>query len=432
MSQVNPLSNNDPTTLDGLEKVFTEDHCDTTDDVGFHTGSRNEVVSSDLFSKGLEKIYSTDDTKSESTDSKTAGKASDVATRPRSRKRGSGEYMNRSSKVLDEIELIRLEIKPACIPWPVEEKLEADSSDKTDFTQNEVTPSVTKDDEVSDNEPIQQDFSPPPAPSIEDSSAIASAPSTTPIEPVSEVAPPLVESPENTEMVHGYATDAPAAEAVGDKPEKKQPRQPTSSFLKDLIEKSSKHLRQATGRGTAITTVEASFIDEFDMVSRNDLIGILHSFIGMLQRGGNPSEQLQVSTTDGQLMPATTEVELTALVEDKTEELEEMRRLVIEAQETIIKLLTDRVEDRAKIATLETELKFLPDLQAQADRAMAVAFRAEEFRSDIHKIKYELEHYRIANIRAQENDKWKGWMTFVRKWFLKGQGKKHSDFRDHS
>ncbi|MBX9692419.1 MAG: hypothetical protein K2Z81_08550, partial [Cyanobacteria bacterium] len=391
MSQVNPLSNNDPATLDGLEKVFTDNHGDTTDDVdGFHTGSRDEVLSSELFTKGLESVYTAGDTIGESSESNPP--ASKNASRPRNRKRASGEYMGRS-KVLDEIEKIRLEIKPACIPWPDDDDDESDSTDITTTAARASAPPIAESVQASDNSPTLQDFSPPPATSHEYLSSVAIPAS--PIEDSSFIAPHPVDAPATGEPPVNKSEVNPDDQQ---KANTKKPRQPTSSFLKDLIEKSSKHLRQAADRGTAVTTVEASFIDEFDMVSRSDLIGILDSFIGMLQRGGNPSEQLKMAPVERQQpVPVTTEIELTASVEDKTEELEEMRRLVIEAQETIIKLLTDRVEDRAKIATLETELKFLPDLQAQADRAMAVAFRTEEFRSDIHKIKYELEHYRIAN-----------------------------------
>ena len=78
---------------------------------------------------------------------------------------------------------------------------------------------------------------------------------------------------------------------------------------------------------------------------------------------------------------------------------------MIEAQDTIIKLLTDRVEDRAKIAGLETQLNILPDLQAQADRAMMVAVRTEDYRSELTKIKFELDRFRLHRVRSEVEKK---------------------------
>ncbi|MCA9801535.1 MAG: hypothetical protein KC777_06090 [Cyanobacteria bacterium HKST-UBA02] len=167
------------------------------------------------------------------------------------------------------------------------------------------------------------------------------------------------------------------------------------------------------------TGISAPFVDADDRVSRRDLLNILEGFTRLLKRDGEPnlplSEDLRYTEVD---------------IEDKTAELEDMRRLVIEAQETIIKLLTDRVEDRARIATLETELRLLPDLQEQADRAMAVAFKTEEFRTELHKVKFELEKNRIAAVRRDMYSGPKGVLTRVRRWFLKGSGRGQLQFKE--
>jgi hypothetical protein len=92
-------------------------------------------------------------------------------------------------------------------------------------------------------------------------------------------------------------------------------------------------------------------------------------------------------------------------VNDRTAEIESLRNLVIEAQDTIIKLLTDRVEDRARIAGLETQLNILPDLQAQADRAMMVAVKTEDYRSELTKIKFELDRFRLHRVRSEVEKK---------------------------
>jgi len=167
------------------------------------------------------------------------------------------------------------------------------------------------------------------------------------------------------------------------------------------------------------TGIAAPFVDADDRVSRRDLLNILEGFTRLLKRDGEPSfplsEDLRYTEVD---------------IEDKTAELEDMRRLVIEAQETIIKLLTDRVEDRARIATLETELRLLPDLQEQADRAMAVAFKTEEFRTELHRVKFELEKNRIAAVRRDMYRGPKGIITRVRRWFLKGSGRGQLQFKE--
>lgn len=187
--------------------------------------------------------------------------------------------------------------------------------------------------------------------------------------------------------------------------------------------------------GTALSPPETEeenekspFVGATDKVSRSDLISLLEGFVGILKRDGDINGGAALNVLRGSQAE---ELRFTDVdIEDKTAELEDMRRLVIEAQETIIKLLTDRVEDRARIASLETELKLLPDLQEQADRAMAVAFKTEEFRSELHKVKYELEKNRIASVRKDMYKGPRGMMTRVRHWFIKAQGLSIRNFED--
>ncbi|MDZ4833206.1 MAG: hypothetical protein SGJ27_05330 [Candidatus Melainabacteria bacterium] len=177
-------------------------------------------------------------------------------------------------------------------------------------------------------------------------------------------------------------------------------------------------------KGMESIAANPAVVTEEDRVSRTELIGLLEGFVTILRKdGAAPGSALALAKAQQIMAPVAEELKVHDIqVEDKTQELEEMRRLVIEAQETIIKLLTDRVEDRARIATLETELRLLPDLQEQADRAMSVAFKTEEFRSELHKVKFELERYRFANVRGHIDRGPRKWMTKVRRWFLKAQG----------
>jgi hypothetical protein len=178
------------------------------------------------------------------------------------------------------------------------------------------------------------------------------------------------------------------------------------------------------------TALENILVSDDDRVSRSDLVTLLESFVSVLRKDGDAGAKFNLAKAQ-QLVAAQEELKFHDIrVEDKTQELEEMRRLVIEAQETIIKLLTDRVEDRARIATLETELRLLPDLQDQADRAMSVAFKTEEFRSELHKVKFELERYRLASARGHVQRGPRFWISRARRWFLKAQGLKLQKFSD--
>lgn len=189
----------------------------------------------------------------------------------------------------------------------------------------------------------------------------------------------------------------------------------------------------------SVADVANSLVSGADRVSKHDLIHILEGFVRILKTdevataksvplivgttsGGSPSV-VAASSARAQIVTADDQQYAEASVVDKTAELEEMRKLVVEAQETIIKLLTDRVEDRARIATLETELRLLPDLQEQADRAMAVAFKTEDFRAELHKVKYELQAYRAVSSRRSVPRGPRAWLSTVRRWFLKAQGR---------
>lgn len=192
----------------------------------------------------------------------------------------------------------------------------------------------------------------------------------------------------------------------------------------------------STETGTALSKQpvqsksDGNLVEGEDRVSRGDLISLLEGFVGILRGEGEGDANFASSLVKATKAPAE-ELKFTDVdVEDKTAELEEMRQLVVEAQDTIIKLLTDRVEDRAKIATLETELKLLPDLQEQADRAMAVAFKTEEFRTELHKVKYELEKSKIASVRRDMYKGPKGVLTKVQRWLLKAKGRSQLKFND--
>jgi hypothetical protein len=94
---------------------------------------------------------------------------------------------------------------------------------------------------------------------------------------------------------------------------------------------------------------------------------------------------------------------------DKAAENAQLRELLLEAQETIITLLNDRVFDRATIARLESEMKLLPDLQSQASRAMGIAMKSEDLEKELTQVKAEVERLRTSYIKSDQ-----GWF---RRWF---------------
>lgn len=208
-------------------------------------------------------------------------------------------------------------------------------------------------------------------------------------------------------------TSSERAKKLGDN------KRPGQIKVEDLTPPSSEEIAAATKQIASASALQDALVGVDDRVSRGDLVNLLEGFVKIL-RTDEPNGRLNLVRAQQLVNVAPEQIDIR--IEDKSAELEEMRRLVIEAQETIIKLLTDRVEDRARIATLEAEVRLLPDLQEQADRAMAVAFKTEEFRSEIHRVKFELERYRLSSARALSDRGPLALISRVRKWFLKGHG----------
>lgn len=167
---------------------------------------------------------------------------------------------------------------------------------------------------------------------------------------------------------------------------------------------------EVTGALPAQTPANAlQRLSQSDSVSKAELVNVLESFVGLIKGDMN--------TMDFSVGPVAPEKITAVSIDDKTAAIEELRGLLLEAQETIIRLLNDRVEDRANMARLEAELRLLPDLQNQADRAIAVAINTDDFRSDLTKVKFELEKLRLAKVREEVGNK-RGFWTGVRGWFF--------------
>ncbi len=115
-----------------------------------------------------------------------------------------------------------------------------------------------------------------------------------------------------------------------------------------------------------------------ELVTHKQLYTLFDNFVERLKQEQIVPEKPQTDTQSIQLK-----------VSDRTDEIEELKSLLIEAQETIIKLLTDRVEDRSKIAMLEAQIKYLP-MQKYTET------HADQLRSDQESIKMELSKVQSA------------------------------------
>lgn len=116
-------------------------------------------------------------------------------------------------------------------------------------------------------------------------------------------------------------------------------------------------------------------------VSKDELAGLLEGFARALR---GDSERADI------------------MLADKNSEIAQLKELLLEAQETIIGLLNDRVYDRAKIARLESEVRVLPDLQSQASRAMGLAMRAEDVQKELAHVRAEVERLRTSYIKSEQ------------------------------
>lgn len=131
------------------------------------------------------------------------------------------------------------------------------------------------------------------------------------------------------------------------------------------------------------TTVQNGFI------SQSDLVTVLESFVNVVFEGrfAPPHSNLPMSIEPTSQVSAP----LIAQLEEKNTEINDLKTLLVEAQSTIIKLLTDRVDDRSKIASLESELKLLPDLQRGRHAAFPSPTDAETLRDDLSKLQAEVD-----------------------------------------
>ncbi|HEY9732680.1 MAG TPA: hypothetical protein V6C89_12250 [Drouetiella sp.] len=149
-------------------------------------------------------------------------------------------------------------------------------------------------------------------------------------------------------------------------------------------------------------------------VSRAELIQIMEGFVELVKNSDEADGSNQLSFAPPQI-----EVRDVVSAADQAAEIAELKTLLVEAQGTIIRLLTDRVDDRARLATLQNEIKLLPDLKAQSERAAAIAFTAEEFKAEFAKVKLEIERMKLTKMRSEVDNASRPWWAKFFAWMKK-------------
>lgn len=149
-------------------------------------------------------------------------------------------------------------------------------------------------------------------------------------------------------------------------------------------------------------------------VSRSELIQIMEGFVELVKNSDDSDEGNELS-----FAPPKIEVRDIASAADQAAEIAELRTLLVEAQGTIIRLLTDRVDDRARLASMQNEIRLLPDLKAQSERAMAIAFTADEFKAEFAKVKLEIERMKLTKMRGEVDHASRPWWVRFTDWMKK-------------
>jgi hypothetical protein len=153
------------------------------------------------------------------------------------------------------------------------------------------------------------------------------------------------------------------------------------------------------------------------LISKADLVQILETFVTVVMEGKSeqqpPHANLPMTLHSDRSLPAS----VSAMMEGKNAEINELKGMLVEAQGTIIKLLTDRVEDRTKIATLESELRLLPDVQKGLDQSRILSINSENMRRDLSKVKAELDRLKIggseSDMVAKKRSAWSSFRQWV-------------------
>lgn len=108
------------------------------------------------------------------------------------------------------------------------------------------------------------------------------------------------------------------------------------------------------------------------------------------------------------------------VVDARSAEVEDLQNALAQSKDKIISLLMEQSKDKARIAKLETELKFMPDLQSQADRALALVDGAGNLHEELVKLRTQLNNAHLERMRGKlHGHRQRSWWSNVGKRFLR-------------
>ncbi len=142
-------------------------------------------------------------------------------------------------------------------------------------------------------------------------------------------------------------------------------------------------------------------------VSKEKLVSVLENFVSLIK----------TESSIGEVDNFANKVSVISF-DDQASKIDNMKNLLLDAKETIINLLEERVQDKARIASLESQVKFYPDLQAQADLALTVAVSNSQTKLEITQVKCELEKFRLLRVRAELDKAKASFWNKVKAWWL--------------
>ena len=141
--------------------------------------------------------------------------------------------------------------------------------------------------------------------------------------------------------------------------------------------------------------------DELAHLTKSDLVHVLETFVNVLMEGKDKVDTSAHTNLPRPLSfePREGDISFNEVVLAKNAEIDELKTLLVEAQGTIITLLTDRVEDKAKLATFESQMRFLPDYQGLHTQPTP-SKESDEMRADLTKVKDELQNIKNSAYKS--------------------------------
>ncbi|MFN8551845.1 MAG: hypothetical protein U0103_10180 [Candidatus Obscuribacterales bacterium] len=218
----------------------------------------------------------------------------------------------------------------------------------------------------------------------------------------------MTESAMQEALTHLFAEDREIQTVVS---EGEQQKESTNDVVTGVIQPSSTENNSVGETMDLPAPIQKNSESGKPKVSRAELIQIMEGFVELVKNSDDDDGSHQLSFAPPQI-----EVRDVVSSADQAAEIAELKTLLVEAQGTIIRLLTDRVDDRARLATLQNEIKLLPDLKAQSERAATMAFTAEEFKAEFAKVKLEIERMKLTKMRSEVDNASRPWWSRFFSW----------------